>query len=230
MNLPLRRRQRLSQELIPPLLIAAVGTVGVVGLYLARPGSRPLDLILLLLIVAFGALGYKQRIVRGIMTIVVLYLATGAAATLYRPAAPYAGIIWRLLESIFTGRLLSQSAGAPADQAPDGDSLALSFCLLTVIVWIVVEALIRASFRDTRLPGLGVLDNLGGTFAYLLAGLVVASLLFNAIGYGRLRRVHDQALLRPRFNQVVYIHYAAQSFWFPNQPPPIYVYDLHLAP
>ena len=67
MNLPLRRRQRLSQELIPPLLIAVLGTVGVIGLYLARPGFRPLDLILLLLIVGFGALGYKQRIVRGIM-------------------------------------------------------------------------------------------------------------------------------------------------------------------
>jgi uncharacterized membrane protein required for colicin V production len=230
MNLPLTRRQRLSQELIPPLLIAVLGTVGVIGLYLTRPGFRPLDLILLLLIVAFGALGYKQRIVRGIMTILVLYLATGAAATLYRPFAPYAGIIWRLLESIVSGQLLSQGAGAPSAENVDGDSLSLSFCLLTVIVWIVVEVLIRASFRDTRLPGLGVLDNLGGTLVYLLVGLVVASLLFNAIGYGRLRRVHDQALLRPRFNQVVYIHYAAQSFWFPKQPPPIYVYDLHLAP
>ena len=230
MNLPLRRRQRLSQELIPPLLIAVLGTVGVIGLYLTRPGFRPLDLILLLLIVAFGALGYRQRIVHGIMTMLALYLATGAAATLYRPAAPYAGILWRLLESISSGQLLSQGAGAPSSGNVDGDSLALSFCLLTVIVWIVVEALIRASFRDTRLPGLGILDNLGGTLVYLLVGLVVASLLFNAIGYGRLGYLHDEALLRPRFNRVVYIHYTAQSFWFPNQPPPIYVYDLHLAP
>jgi hypothetical protein len=35
-------------------------------------------------------------------------------------------------------------------------------------------------------------------------------------------------VLRPRFNQVLTLHYAAQSFWFPERSPPIYVYDLDL--
>jgi len=55
--------------------------------------------------------------------------------------------------------------------------------------------------------------------------VLVASLLFNASGYvPRLRRMHDDARLRPRFNQVISLLYTSQTFWFP-EPPRMYVYD-----
>ena len=57
----------------------------------------------------------------------------------------------------------------------------------------------------------------------------MASLLFNTLGYGQLRSAHNNALLRSRFNQVLYLHYTAQSFWFPGKPPPLYAYDLNLS-
>ena len=108
-----------------------------------------------------------------------------------------------------------------------GDVLAVSFGVLAVIVWGTLEYISRVSFRDTSLPRLRVLDNVGGVLIYLLIGILVASLLFNTIGYGSLRRAHNKALLRPRFNQVLALYYTAQSSWF-SRPPSIFVYDLDL--
>jgi len=214
-------RRHLAQKAIPPLILSALGTVGVVGLYFLVPGLQPIDIVLLLVVVGFSAVGYTQGILHGIMTIVMLYVATGVAATFYRMVTPYVGTIQWLLELPFTRNL---------DTSPsvDYDTLALSFGLLAVIAWGALEVISRASFRDTSLPRLGMLDNLGGILTYLVVGILVASLLFNAIGYGQQRHVHDRALLRPGFNQVLYLHYTAQWFWFPRRPPPIYVYDLDL--
>jgi hypothetical protein len=210
------------------LLIGVLGTAGVVALYFLVPGVQIVDLALLLVVVAFGALGCAQGIVRGAMTAVMLYIATGMAATFYPVPAPYVGTIQRLFGLMFAGDTLRGDLGASIGENVTRDSLALSFGLLTVVTWVTLEAIVRTSFQDTHLPSLGILDNVGGFIVYLAIGALVASLLFNAIGYGRLRRVHNQALLRPRFNQVLTVHYTAQSFWFPERPPPIYVYDLDL--
>jgi len=213
------KRPHSAKKTAPWLIISALGTVGVIVLYSLVPGFQPIELVLLLVVVGFSAVGYTQGIIRGIMTIVMLYVATGIAATFYPVITPYVGGIQQIL---------SLNLNLPLSESMNHGTLALSFSVLTVITWIALEILDRGSFRDTSLPGLGTLDNLGGIFVYLVIGVLVASLLFNAIGYGRSRRVHDKALLRPIFNQVLHVHYTAQSFWFPRKPPPIYVYDLDL--
>lgn len=229
MPVQFKPRKRRVEQLIPPLLIGALGTVGVVALYILVPGFQPIELPLLLIVVAFGAAGYVQGIVRGGMTALILYMATGIAAALYPILAPYVGATQHALALLFTGDLFGAERGTHVDMTVDYNSLALSFILVTVILWIALEATMRASFRDTRLPSLGFLDNVGGLLVYLAIGFLVATLLFNALGYGPSRRAHDQALLRPWFNQALAIHYTTQAFWFPRQPPPIYVYDLHLS-
>lgn len=204
-----RRRRRSAKNVVVPLSLGTLGTVGVIALNLLVPGFQPVELVLLLVVVAFGAAGYTQDTIRGLMTAAILYVASGAAATFYPVTAPY--------------------IGAPFGDEVDRNILALSFGVLTVIIWVTLEVLGRVSFRDTSLPALGILDNLGALLIYLAIGVLVASLLFNATGYGWWgRRAHDDALLRPRFNQVLYLHYTAQSFWFPEKPPPLYVYDLNL--
>jgi uncharacterized membrane protein required for colicin V production len=218
-------RKRSDKKSIPPLLIGALGTVGAVALYLLVPGLQFIELVLLLVVVGFGAVGYMRGIVRGAMTIVLLYVATGIAATLYPIPAPYVAATGQFFALIFTGHALSGELDV-SNQNVGGGSLALSFALLTVVIWVALEAIGRVASRDTSLPRLGILDNLGGVVVHLVIGTLVASLLFNAIGYGPSWRVHDKALLRRRFNQVLAIHYNAQSFWFPRTPPPIYVYDL----
>jgi len=195
--------------MVIPLVIGTLGTAGVIALYFLVPDIQPLELMLLLVITGFVALSCTQGIIRSIMSIAMLYIASGVAATFYRVTAPY--------------------IGAPFSAIVDRNILALSFGVLTVVIWVTLEVLGRISFRDTHLPVLGILDNLGGLLIYLVIGVLVASLLFNTIGYGRLgRRAHNEALLRQRFNQVLYLYYTTQSFWFPERPPPIYVYDLDL--
>ncbi len=228
MTAPFQTRRRSTKTPIAPLVIAALGAAGAVVFYFRVPGVQFIDLALLLVVVAFGALGCTQGIFRATMSALMLYVATGAAATLYPLPAPYVGAMQRVLGLLLTGNAFNSDAGGSISQNVNRNSLALSFGLLAVLVWAVLEALGRSSFRDTRLPRLGILDNAGGFVVYVALGVLVASLLFNTLGYGRWRRVHNEAVLRPRFNQVLTMHYAAQSFWFPERPPPIYVYDLDL--
>jgi uncharacterized membrane protein required for colicin V production len=218
-------RKRSDKKSIPSLLIGALGTVGVVALYLLVPGLQFIELVLMFVVVGFGAAGYRRGIIRGAMTIALLYVASGIAATLYPIPAPYVAAMGQFFALVFTGNALSGELDV-SNQKVGGGSLAISFVLLTVVIWAALEAIGRVAFRDTSLPRLGILDNWGGVVVHLVIGALVASLLFNAIGYGQLRPVHNKALLRRRFNQVLSVHYNAQSFWFPRTPPPIYVYDL----
>ena len=93
---------------------------------------------------------------------------------------------------------------------------------------VLLELLARVAIPDTQQPRLRILDNIGGVLVHLVVALVAASLLFNTMGYGRLRSSHNSAEFRQMFNQVLRIHYETQSIWFPDEPPSIYVYDLDL--
>ncbi|MDY6876833.1 MAG: CvpA family protein [Chloroflexota bacterium] len=204
------QKRRSTQDLTMPLVISVLGIAGIIILKSLIPSLQPIEMALLFVAVVFGAIGYTQNIIRGFMSVVMLYIATGVAATFYITTAPF--------------------VGAPFGDEVNRNILALSFGVLTAAIWITLGVLSRTSFRDTNLPALGILDNLGGMFIYLIIGVLVASLLFNSIGYGQLgRRAHDKAFLRPRFNQVLNMYYTTQSFWFPKRPPPIYAYDLDLS-
>ncbi len=203
-----RAKRRGARELVPPLLIGFLGIAVALALFFLRGGFQPIELVLMFIVVLFTALGYRQRILRGVATLLFLYMATGLAATFYVITAPY--------------------IGAPVSAEVTRGILALSFVVLMAVTWIALEAISRSFFRDSSLPVLGALDNLGGVCVYFVIGILVASLLFNALGYShKWRRTHDLALLRQGFNQVVYLSYATQSFWF-KSPPHIYVYDLNL--
>jgi hypothetical protein len=203
------RPKRSARGVVPPLILLVLGVGGILALYFLSPGFQPVEVMVMLMVTGLAALGYRQRILRGIMTSVILYFATGVAATFYPITAPY--------------------VGAPFGGEMTNDILALSFVVLMVSIWVALEAFSRRFFKDTSLPNLRILDNLGGVLIYLAVGALVAALLFNAFGYGQTGWAsHNQAKLRPALNQVLYVHYTAQSFWFPNKPPPIYIYDLDL--
>ena len=218
MTVQFRPRRRTDTKLIPTLLIGALGIVGIVALFLLVPGVQFIELVLLAIVVGIVAMGYRRGIIRGIISILFLYIATGMAATFYPIPAPYVAGIRQ-----FLGRM---SVGTVTQGELDGDSLAISFILVMLVTWIALEAIGHSASPDTSLPRLGILDNLAGVGAHLVVGVLVASLLFNAIGYGHLRRAHHKAVFRSRFNQVLTLHYGTQSFWFGESPPPIYVYDL----
>ncbi|MEE8389370.1 MAG: CvpA family protein [Anaerolineae bacterium] len=213
-----KSEERTFAKLIPPLIIATLGVFGIVALYALEIGFRSIEFVPLVVIVCAVAVGYLRGIVRGILTIITLYLSTAVAALFYRTVAPY---IHALRE------LFSLNLGVSIEAGASRGSQALTFILLTIIIWLILELVSLATFKIPKQSPIGILDNLGGVLVHLVVGVLIASLLFNAAGYGRSRPIHDQAYLRRTFNQVLFVHYSAQSFWF-RSPPPLYVYDIHV--
>jgi hypothetical protein len=212
-----KEEKRTFARLIPPLIIGTLGVFGVVALYYLIPELQVIEFIPLVTIVGACAIGYLRRIVRGILSIVIVYLATVAAAFLYRGVAPFVNAILEILSFNLEASV--------EDLAPLG-AQAFTFALITVFVWFMLELIRRATFQTPELSQIGILDNLGGLMVHLVLGILIASLLFNTAGYGRSRPSHDRAYFRQTFNQVLALHYNTQAFWF-QDPPPIYVYDLH---
>jgi uncharacterized membrane protein required for colicin V production len=206
-----------AKRWIPVLLIGIVGIFAIVGLFATTPDLRLIEFTPLLLIVVFSAWGYLRGFVRGVLTIVIIYLSTAVAGLFYRAIAPFVGAVLEVMR-------LNLNASVE-DAASLGD-LAFTFSLLTAILWILLEIVRRATFQAPELSQLGILDNILGVLVHLVLGILIASLLFNVVGYGDSRPRHDRAHFRPTFNQVVYAHYLSQSFWFGRNPPPIYTYDL----
>lgn len=227
-------KRRRSENMLPSLIISIMGVVGIVALYfLTSGGLNIIDIEMLLVVVGFCILGYSRGINRGLMTFIILYVATGVAATLYRPLTPYVMFIpqaWRFLKLAFIATVIDKQLAVPGtdtifSEQVTNTHLAFSLVLFMLLPWIVLEIISRVLIPDTRRPELGILDNLGGVFVYLVIGVLVASFLFNAIGYGHQRNAHNAALLRPTLNQVLKLDYTTHKFWF-RRPPSIYIYDL----
>jgi hypothetical protein len=217
------QRPRRKSRGIPALILATLGTLGIVAYFFL--GSRELrgfDLLLLFLILGFAAYGSMNTIIRGLTTAVALYVATGVAATFYTGLTPYA--------RSFINIAMDIGLGSPPIGEIDYSALALSFAFLAVILWVALEALFRTFFPATHLSFLGPMDRVASVLLHLLIGIAVATLVFNTIGYGLAGRpAHNKASLRPEANRVMELYYQGQSFWFPRRPPPIYVYDLDLS-
>jgi uncharacterized membrane protein required for colicin V production len=226
-------RRRRSEKMLPSLIISILGAVSIAGLYFLSGGLGFLDIEMLMVIVAFCVVGYGRGINRGIMTLVIQYIATGVSATIYTRMTPYVMFVpqaWRFIKLAFKAtaidkRLAVPDVGTFFSAQIDNTHVAFSFILFMLIPWLLLEILSRVLLQDTGQPTLGILDNLGGMLVHLVIGVVFASLLFNAIGYGDGRAAHNAATLRPTFNAVLNMYYTAHSFWF-RRPPPIYVYDL----
>lgn len=215
-----RSKRRTEGRGITALVVETVGVVGIVVYTFLGPRElRGLDIMMLFVIVSFAAYGTMRTIIRGVMSGVAVYLATGMAASFYPVLTPYSRSFLNILGTV--------GLSTPPAGGVDYSALALSFAALTVLVWGILELLFRASFENTHMSLLGPMDRVGGAIFYLVIGILVAALLFNTIGYGVTGRPpHDQASLRPEFNQVLELHYQGQSFWFPGGPPAIYTYDL----
>jgi len=211
-------RDSATNKIVPILILGILGAGGVIALYLLNPGMQGLEATVLLVAVTFAALGSKGTIVGGVISSITLYLASALAAVAYPFGASYTSAFLQISK-------ITTASSVPVTRTGS----VLSFLLLTAIIWGILEALARVFFSDTSIPALGFLDNVGGVLLYALIGIVVATLLFNALGYTPgMKYAHNHALFRPQFNQVMSMLYQAQSFWFGGRPPAIYAYDLHL--
>ena len=197
------KKKMSAKDLLFPLLIGTLGVVGAVVVFLMVPGFLQVEVVLMLVMAVGAAIGYNRRIVRGLVTVPFLYAATGVAAILYGATAPYIGAPF----------------GDFREMEPPRDIKALSFFVLMLVVWIALEGVSYALFRDMSLPKLGILDNLGGVLVHLMLGLLIAALIFNALGYSQQWQGGiAQAKLAPLFLRVVGAWYQLQSIWFDKTP------------
>jgi uncharacterized membrane protein required for colicin V production len=198
-----------ARDVIFPLVIGTLGAVVAVLALFMVPGFLPLEVMLLLVMVAGAAIGYNRRTIRGLVTVPFLYVATGFAAITYEPAAPYIGAPFGDFREVEPTRAVK----------------AFSFFVLMLAVWIALEGISRALFKDMSLPKMGILDNFGGIFVHLVIGVLIAALIFNALGYTQQWRESGsarRAALAPMFLQVIRTGYLTQSFWFSGKTPAIY--------
>jgi uncharacterized membrane protein required for colicin V production len=204
------------------LIFATLCTIGIVVYVFYGPRDlRVMDVAMLFIIVAVGAYGTMQTIIRGLLTALAIYLGTAVAGLFYYLLTPYARSFLNVLGTIGLG-------GRPPGRV-DTSALALSFFVIAGVLWLILELLFRAALPETHITFLGPMDRVGGTLVYLAIGIVVASLSFNVIGYGTAgRTAHNRASLRPAFNRVIELTYRTQSFWYPGGPPAIYAYDQDL--
>jgi uncharacterized membrane protein required for colicin V production len=197
------KRKPAARDIIFPLAIGALGTVGTIAAFFAVPGFLMSDVILLIVVVIGAVIGYNRRTVRGLVTIPFLYSATGVAALMYDPASPYIGAPF----------------GDFREAEPTREIKALSFFVLMLVIWIALEAISWALFKDMSLPKLGLSDNFGGVLVHVFIGVLVAALLFNALGYTQWWPSDTvNARLAPVFLPVIRIWYQTQSFWFEGTP------------
>jgi uncharacterized membrane protein required for colicin V production len=197
------KKKLSAKDLILPLLIGTLGVVGAVVAYLAVPGFLAVEVVLLMVIAIGAAIGYNRRIVRGLVTVPFLYAATGVATILYETTAPYIGAPF----------------GDFREMEPPREIKALSFFVLMLVIWVALEAISHALFRDMSLPKLGLLDNLGGVLVHTLLGVLIAALVFNALGYSQYWRGGvAKGKLAPIFLQTLQTWYQLQSIWFERTP------------
>jgi uncharacterized membrane protein required for colicin V production len=197
------KKKLAAKDLLLPLLIGTLGVIGAVVAFLTVPGFSGIEVVLLLVVSVGAAIGYNRRTVRGLVTIPFLYAATGVAIILYETTAPYIGAPFGDYREIEPPRMIK----------------AISFFVLMLVVWIALEGISYALFRDMSLPRIGMLDNLGGVLVHLLLGLLIAALIFNALGYSqRWQGGVAEAKLAPMFLRVIRTWYQLQSIWFGKTP------------
>lgn len=205
-----------ARDIIFPLVIGTLGAVGAIVALFVVPGLLQVEVLLLIVMVAGATIGYNRRTMRGLVTMPFLYIATGFAALAHEAAAPYIGAPF----------------GDFREVEPTRGVKVLSFFVLMLVVWIALEGISRALFRDMSLPKLGILDNFGGVLVHLVIGVLIAALIFNALGYTEQWRESGsarKARLGPALLQVVRAGYLTQSFWFSGKPPALYRGALNLT-
>jgi uncharacterized membrane protein required for colicin V production len=102
---------------------------------------NPYDFLIALALAGGVALGFVRGLVRMVLSLVVLYVAAALAMVFYPKV----------------GTWVHQMSGLPL-----AVSQGLAFLLLLAVVAILLNFLLHRTYRDTELPGIRQVDQLGG--------------------------------------------------------------------
>lgn len=160
-----------------------------------------LDIALVVVFVAVGAWAVYQRLLRQLMTLAVLYLATLVAGSFYV-------MVTRFFQAII-------NENSPLWQT-------FFFWLIFLFVVIALEAILRKLFPDVRLVKIGYLDNLLGLLPGIPCALIACSLLYTSFGFAF---GAEAVMMPPVLGGFLRLYMALHAIWMPT-PPPLLAYAL----
>jgi uncharacterized membrane protein required for colicin V production len=179
---------------------------------------NPFDFLILLVLLGGAALGFLRGLVRMALSLLVLYVAAVVATIGYVTAGTWISYITTLPTTISEG---------------------LGFLLLLAVTAIVLNFVLRRTYRDTELPGIRQIDQLGGMIiGFFLATLwigfsilVIAFILGAPGNEGSALRLNligffQSSNLIPVFYQFLPIALATLKPWMPRGLPDIFIFRL----
>ena len=175
---------------------------------------NPFDFFIILVMVGGTALGFIRGLVRMAINLLILYISMVLAITFYK---------WLAQQLVF---VTSGNMSARASQA-------LAFVLILVLVNVIAGFVLRRTYRDTQLPGLRQIDQLGGmvvgffvTATWIGLALVALAFVLRAdVGASGLRAnilyFFSNSFLIPIFYRFLPIVVATLRPWMRGLPPEI---------
>ena len=173
---------------------------------------NPFDVLIVFAVLVGTILGFVRGLVRMLLTLAVLYVAAVLGLTLHRPFSNWIIYIFGLPESI---------------------SLGLAFILIVVVASAIMNFVLRRTYKDTELPGIRQIDQLGGMIIGFLVtcvwiGFAILVLAFFLTGAdtqatAMQRNVLDyfrRSALVPIFYDFLGIALATLKPWMPRGLPP----------
>jgi uncharacterized membrane protein required for colicin V production len=173
---------------------------------------NPFDVLIIFALLGGAALGFMRGLVRMALSLVVFYVAAVLAMTFYDTVGGWIRYITFLPQPIRDG---------------------IGFLLILAIVTIVISFILRRTYRDTELPGIRQVDQLGGmVIGFFLATIWIGfcilglafilgtplgedgGLQFNLIAY------FQSSNLIPIFYKFLPIALATLRPWMPQGVPP----------
>lgn len=173
---------------------------------------NPFDFVIALVLIGGVALGFIRGLVRMALSLVVLYVAA-VLAMVFHPRV---------------GAWISQMSGLPLAVAQG-----MGFLLILALVTILLNFLSHRAYRDTELPGLRQVDQLGGMVVGFLLTSVWIGLSLMVLAFMLSTPVTDTDVVRvsminyfqgsnliPIFYKLLPIAIATLKPWMPRGLPP----------
>lgn len=124
---------------------------------------NPLDFLIGFAMLGGAIWGFTRGLIRMLLSLVVLYVATVLAMTFY----------------IRLGRWLSFIGGKEPDESVE----AIAFLLILILTAVLINFVLSRTYKETELPGIRHIDQLGGLAIGFLLTAVWVGLSLVALAY-----------------------------------------------
>ncbi len=175
---------------------------------------NPFDVFIVFILLGGIALGFIRGLVRMVMNLLVLYVAMVLAITFYASIGRWVAFV---------------SAGF----LPRNTTQAIAFLLILVLTTVIINFILYRTYKDTELPGIRQIDQLGGMIGgfvlvstWIGLGIVALAFVLTAtdVAGSSLREnmilYFQTSYLIPTFYKLLPIVLATLRPWMPKGLPP----------